>query len=297
MAIVETFDVQLAVSLDEFAAAAQHIDENDERSIHSLAPMLHGLSSNDTLLRDFIAAGLQDLANFQSGNLYSAQSYILRKVSERSFLRLAVWPGSDTALRDDESKFFAYDTAHDHAFSLLTTNLLGSGYVTDIYQLRDPDAVAGYLCEPVALTPPARVKLSKGTVILYEAGKDIHIQYPPDDLSVSLNFLVDQSERCPQQRFYDVKAGIISGYGENAKRKRGGFMALAAMLEDEECNGLIWQIGTVHPCPLTRSFALRALALRGDAEAARASMLADPSPVVRGAAALKGDRFADLLTA
>ena len=286
MAIVKEFNDASDMTLAEFVDIAKGINPDDELEILALAPHLHRLANNKTLLQTFIADGLKNVTQFQAGNPYSAQTYVLTDVTPRSFMRLAIWspPGHFTEL--DESRFFAYDIAHDHNFSLLTAGLLGSGYTTSVYQLKEGTTVHGVVGESVQLTDAQHLQLSPGKVILYEAQKDIHIQHPPADLSVSLNFMVDQRERCTRQLYYDVVRNKVSAHAGSERMKRADFFKFAALLNDAECNALLGEISAAHACELTRIYAHLAVAKNTDPAAAAERMLRDPSPLVRASAAI-----------
>lgn len=294
MAIIIDGTGNETTSIEAFTECARRVDLRDEQAIVSLAPELRKLSNNKTLLRDFILKGLQDMANFQRDNLYSSQSYILSDVTEKSFLRFAVWAPLNYGAQLDESNFYSYDTAHNHDFSLLTAGMIGSGYTTSIYQLEEGQEVLGYVGEDIRLTPPTVVQLSPGRVILYEAGKDIHVQHPATDLSISLNLLVDQSDQHKRQLYYDVVNKKIAGYVGNMKMKRGTLFRFAAILDDDACNETLERIADTHPCESTRLYALRAVAAVGHEEAAREKMLRDASPMVRASTSLIDAGFARL---
>lgn len=294
MAIIVDGTCNDSISIEEFTERARQVDLEDEDAILTLAPDLRKLAQNKNLLRDFIQDGLADVANFQRDNVYSSQSYILSNVTELSFLRFAVWAPLSYGEELDENNFYSYDTAHNHDFSLLTAGMLGSGYTTSIYQLEEGQDPVGYVGEDIRLTEAQVVQLSPGRVILYEAGKDIHIQHPAADLSISLNLIVDQTEKHTRQLYYDVKNQKIAGYVANRRMKRGALLRYASILNDAQCNETLQEIAKEHPCDSTRLYAFRALAASADTEVIKEDMLKDHSPMVRSSLGLIDTGFSKL---
>lgn len=294
MAIIIDGEGDESISIDEFVSRAQQVNLQNEQELISLAPAMRQLANNKTLLSDFIHAGLADYNNFQSDNPYSSQSYILAEVSDCSFLRFAIWAPLNYGEKLNENDFYSYGTAHDHNFSLLTAGMLGSGYTTSIYQLEPGQKVIGYVGEDVRLTAATHVQLSRGRVMLYEAGKDIHVQHPAPDLSISLNLIVGQAEKYPQQFYYDVERQKIAGYVSHSRFKRGVFFRYAATLGDELCIDALWEIADSHPCETTRLYAFRTIAASTDLAVVKEKMLRDPSLIVRSSAQRIDGSLADL---
>jgi hypothetical protein len=283
------------ISVEDFVEDAKRINLDDEAEILTLAPRLRELSNNKNFLVDFINKGLLDVANFQRDNLYSSQTYIIGDVSEKCFIRFALWAPLNFGPQMGESDFYSYDTAHNHDFSLLTAGMLGSGYTTSIYQLLPDQSPIGYINEDIRLTEPQVVQLTPGRVILYEAGKDIHVQHPAQELSISLNLMVNQSEKYPQQFFYDVAKSKISGYVAQSKMKRGTLFRYASILNDTKCNEMMAEISQNHPCELTRLYAFRAIAAATNkADAVQEEMMKDASQIVRSSAHVIASGFSKL---
>lgn len=293
MAIIIDGTGSESITIEEFTERARMVDLNDEEQIVTLAPDLRKLSQNQTLLRDFIHDGLTDIVNFQRDNVYSSQSYILSEVTDTSFLRFAIWAPLNFGDQLDESNFYSYETAHNHDFSLLTAGMLGSGYTTSIYQLDQENKPIGYVGEDICLTKADVVQLSKGRVILYEAGKDIHSQHAATELSVSLNLIVDQTTKHTQQLYYDIKNSKIAGYVANRRMKRGAFFRFASLLGEATCNDVLTDISKEHPCDLTRLYAYRALGSSiNNPEVIKESMSKDKSALVRSSLSLIDKGFA-----
>lgn len=290
VAKVEITDDQ-AISIADFIAEARQANLHCENELLDLAPAMRRLSNNKEFLEDFITRGLEDIANFQRDNLYSSQSYILENVTERSFLRFAIWAPLSFGEAIDEQNFFSYERAHNHDFSLLTVGYLGPGYRTTVHELEEQPQ--GYIGETVRFSAPKVIDLTPGQVLLYEAGKDVHVQHPPTSLSVSLNLIVDQADVHKRQLYFDVPSSTVAGYVGNTKLKRSVFMRYAAALNSERGKELIQKIAQSHSCDVTRIYGYRALALAEGREKVRELMCQDRSDIVRKSLHLLEDDFAD----
>lgn len=293
MTIQIDLEDKATLSIEEFVAEARRANLHDETELVDLAPAMRRLSNNKEFLEQFILQGLEDVRGFQQDNLYSSQSYILREVTRRSFLRFAIWAPLGFGEEIDEKNFYSYEHAHNHDFSLLTAGFLGPGYRTTINELLEMPR--GFIGEPVHFGPERTVQLSPGRVLLYEAGKDVHVQHPPEGLSVSLNLIVDQADRFPEQLYFDVPGRKVAGYVGNVKLKRSTFMRYAAALDTARCRAAIDRIACSHPCEITRIYAYRAQSLMTGEDKARRGMAKDPSPLVRNSVHLLDDGFAQSL--
>jgi hypothetical protein len=116
--------------------------------------------------------------------------YFILYNGKRYSVRATVWlpEGLMPEKNMIENGVFAYDYPHNHNFDLLTTVVMGDGYETEIYEvpMLPKDTVIGTL---VDCRYRGRHHLRKGTVFLYNACTDVHIQVPVRSLSVALNFL------------------------------------------------------------------------------------------------------------
>lgn len=282
--MTKVFDlgVQSSIDLDTFSQAAASVNLDSEDDIATLAPELNKLSNNKKWMEQFILEGLEDVGNFQRENLYSPQSYILRNVGDRAFLRFAIWAPKSFGEQLDEDAFYSYKTAHNHDFSLLTAGYLGPGYWTSIYRLKHDGKVIGYPGEAIDIEFVERIQLEQGRVILYEAGKDIHIQYEPTDLSISLNLIVAQPDKNIRQLYYDTEHHRIIGYVGTPGMKRGVFFRFAAAMPTNEVHKSLVEIASRHSCEKTRLYAFRALAESFESRESVADMMRhDHSSLVR----------------
>ncbi|WP_251476406.1 hypothetical protein [Stenotrophomonas lactitubi] len=178
----------------------------------------HALHNTPGLFCSFLADELeQELASFQSDNRYSGQSFILARRSG-FYLRVNLWPAADDPFADVNrghfDRFYVYGSqyAHDHNFDFLTIGLHGPGYQTDLWTY-DNASVAGSVGEQVALTPQGRQRLAPGTMLLFRKSVDVHAQWPPETLSVSLNFIPEVTP-VSEQYLFDIHAGRIASIEE-----------------------------------------------------------------------------------
>lgn len=118
-----------------------------------------------------------------------ASYYVLFDCPDYS-LRATVWMpengSSEVAVL--ENGVYAYDYPHNHNFDLLTVNVFGPGYETDLYSIEilDSDTCIG---EVVAAEELGRFRLRPGAMLFYEAFTDVHVQIPVEEISVALNFM------------------------------------------------------------------------------------------------------------
>ncbi|WP_353203329.1 transposase [Sphingomonas sp.] len=251
-----------AIGLDDLAEAldASAFDPRDEESLAALGPLLARLARNRTFLADLVIAELEDRCSGQSaGNAYGAQVFMLRPPNGRYVLRANFWPArGDAVVRASGTAPFFYDMPHDHNFSFLTVGYQGPGYWSDYYEY-EVDAIVGVAGEAAGLRFVERARLEQGKVLLYRARRDVHVQLPPDSLSVSLNILAfDRAQPWRDQFRFDVAAGTIAEGLTTAPSE--ALLALAVHYGGEAGRGLAGELARRHPAARMRVTALRALA-------------------------------------
>jgi hypothetical protein len=183
---------------------------------------------------------------------------------------------------------FFYDMPHDHNFPFLTYGYLGPGYWSDYYEY-DVGALTGLPGEPAGLRFVERARLEPGRLMLYRMRRDVHVQLPPDNFSVSLNILgADPAQPWLDQYRFDISRGTIAG-GLTCT----GAEALVALAVHFGGNGmdLATDLARRHPCERMRATAVAALASaapdRDAAYAILAAAAASSSAYVAGHARLK----------
>lgn len=260
-----------AISLDALVDAldASGFDPRDEDALAELGPLLAQLGRNRTFLADLVIAELEQRCAGQSAtNTYGAQVFLLRPPNGRYVLRANFWPArADAVVRASGTAPFFYDMPHDHNFSFLTVGYQGPGYWSDYYDY-DVDAVTGVPGEIAGLRFVERSRLEEGKVMLYRARRDVHVQLPPDSLSVSLNILAfDRAQPWLEQFRFDVATGTIAEGLTTAPSE--ALLALAVHHGGAAGVALAGECALRHPAPRMRLTALRALASREDAPAER----------------------------
>lgn len=286
MAVTFDFETDDIISVDDFVDQVKSIDLDSENEIEKLALDLKKLGNNNQWLNEFIHSELNELElkdsdDFQHINPYNPQVFILRVISERAFLRFAIWMPKQFKEVLDEDKLFSYEMAHNHDFTLLTTGILGSGYTTSIYEISDVNEMIGYIGEQINVSCEKKVRLKKGRVLLYKAGSDIHIQHEPETLSISLNLIVTQPQMNILQLYFDVANKQVGGYVVSAEMQRCNFLRLASAFSNENNKDYFFDIATKHSCELTRLYAFRVLSeLYLKKEKVISLMKSDPSKLV-----------------
>lgn len=211
------------ISYEEYAEyLTEYVDMRDDAAVIASAEWLSALNNNKSLLLDILNRELT-LDNYSPDSLFvSHHSLVIgRGVPKRGgvgfTVRLNIWPTLPaTALteahKDRVEQSFSYGYPHDHSFTLLTAGFFGPGYETDIYE-HDPDACIGKPDEPVALRFLERARLAENDILFFRKSNDIHVQIPPQSISVSLNLLPEQaSDGLTEQFVFDLERRRISGY-------------------------------------------------------------------------------------
>jgi hypothetical protein len=277
-----------SIELGDFVEHCErYVDVNDVDSILAVAPVLKALANNRRMLIDHINKYFSDPSRIEDLNTYSSQSLILEERSD-FYIRTNTWT-KPTAYRGDDSwerTLYSYDYAHNHNFSLLTVGYFGSGYYTDIYDFDDRDVV-GYAGEFVNFEFMERVKLDRGKVLFYRRVKDIHVQLPPDDISVSLNFMpIEKKLGLTEQYSFDLQGKTIRALVGSQIAQQVDMLQLAGCIGDQNTLDLILHVAMKHPNQNTRLGALHAASNLQPAESERFwnEGLRDQSDVVRATA-------------
>ncbi|RUO66262.1 hypothetical protein SAMN06297229_0243 [Pseudidiomarina planktonica] len=185
--------ISLDVFLDELDKLGDSIfsKEHFDKTLH----LLQRLYANREFLLDVVKNYLEN-PDSQNINHYTSQVFILAE-RENYTIRAPVWiPDGELV----SSRVFAYGLAHDHNFDLLTIGYLGTGYTTYMYSY-DADAVTGFKGEDVKLSDCSTFKLTQGSALFMKGNHDIHVQLPPNELSISLNILKSSGSSTKQFEF------------------------------------------------------------------------------------------------
>ncbi|TGX53361.1 transposase [Sphingomonas gei] len=257
------------IGLDELVEAldAADFDARDEASFAALGPLLARLGRNRDFLAELAIDELKGRCEDQHrGNGYGAQVFLLRPPNARTVLRANFWPArADPLVRASGPAAFYYDLPHDHNFPFLTYGYLGPGYWSDYFEY-EVDALAGVPGEHAGLRFVERSRLEPGKLMLYRMRRDIHVQLPPDDFSVSLNILgADPAQPWLDQYRFDIERGVIA----EGLTCTGAEALLAVVVHIANGTDLAAAFARHHPCDRMRVTALDALAsaLPGEADA------------------------------
>ncbi|TNH42454.1 hypothetical protein [Photorhabdus luminescens] len=226
--------------------------------IEMASQWLVDFAANKQEILDIICNQLVFPNQFQSGNDVQPPTFIL--YSERRFaIRMVLWlpPGPQSAPAP-----FSWLEPHDHNFDFLTTNFFGDGYTTRLYEY-DYNSVDGAEGEEVAMNYFGEQMLSPGKVIFFFRSKDMHIQFPPPNLSVSINIIIQPRGNGQRQYEFDLDRENNSGF-QVARIKNGRFerfrahKALFAVLMkegNERSRELLHTIASSHTREELRSIA------------------------------------------
>ncbi|MDQ0248877.1 hypothetical protein J2W22_000924 [Sphingomonas kyeonggiensis] len=278
-----------AIGLDELVETLDTypVDARDEDAFASWGPLLARLGRNPDFLAELAIEELKTRCAAQhEGNGYGAQVFLLRPPNGRYVLRANFWLArADPVTRASGPAAFFYDLPHDHNFPFLTYGYLGPGYWSDYYEY-DVAPLVGLPGEEAGLRFIERARLDPGKLMLYRMRRDIHVQLPPDSMSVSLNILgADPAQPWLDQYRFDIGRGTIAaGLTVTAAE---ALVAIAV----HTGNGLdlAERFARRHPCPRMRVTALDALAsAQPDQAAARFAQAADdPDRFVAGHARMR----------
>ena len=248
--------IQLAELVERLETGG--FDSEDEDNFASFGPDLKKLANNRNFLADLMIAELKQRCEGQvRDNQYSAQVIMLHSASKRFIIRANFWPAlKDSVIRHSGTDPFFYGVPHDHNFSFLTVGYFGPGYWSDYYEY-DYGEVVGYPGEDVNLRFVERSRLEEGKVMLYRAHKDVHLQLPADEMSVSINIVeTSHSSVFRDQYRFDVEQRKVDGILTRTSLEP--MLALAAYYGGEEGLDLIAEFAAGHPSDRIRWCALRA---------------------------------------
>jgi hypothetical protein len=258
------FNDDTAINIDEYVEwVDKNVDFNDESSILSSAFKIHQLSNNKSLLDKIIISTLKDFGGgIQQANVYTDATFILAMPSEKPFfVRANVWktPQLRNGSPDWENQHYSYLFPHDHNFDFMTVGYHGSGYRTEIYEY-DYDKIAGLPGESISLKFLEDTRLEKGKVIFFRKSKDLHIQYPPETLSISLNLMPRNDGKSMRQQYeFDLKTKKIANYISGDISLRCTLIEMASELANDNALDVLQEISRNHICQRTRKTAFSGL--------------------------------------
>jgi|GEM_PF-2551731 len=167
-----------------------------ENELDEVSTWLAAYAANKKEILSTIINELNNPSAFQRLNDFQAPSFIIYQ-QQHYTLRLVMWLPVQGSF---DRAPYSYGEAHDHNFDFWTVNFFGSGYRTRLYSY-DYATISGINGETVALNFHGERGLTPGITMFYYRSRDVHIQYPPRDLSVSLNLIVQPSTPLHQYEF------------------------------------------------------------------------------------------------
>jgi hypothetical protein len=278
MALTIPCSTTRAATLEEYVDyVGAKVDLKNLDSLAESAPMLRALANDRNLVVRELNTRIE---NAMAGTRDpSVQTLILGK-GEGFYVRANIWPAmADLAGRAYQDQT-AYNLAHDHNFTFLTACYAGPGYESEIYEY-DYHKVDGFVGEPVELRFLEKVTFGAGAVMLYRESRDVHIQYAPTELTITLNLMV-QSEAMHDQYHFDLARRVITSGLDAQAAARTSLMALAGYLGDANSTGLLEDLAKRHPCRRTRLAAYEAICRQQPQAAASTweKACGDPSALV-----------------
>jgi hypothetical protein len=283
MAITIPMHDESAISLEQYVDYVEReVDIRDFESVLASGRNLRRLSMNKELVPNIINEAILGILNKSRRTTYTPQSFIIAKTSQ-GYVRGNIWPKVSISekIRSREAEVYSYLVAHDHSFDFVTCGYFGPGYTTRIYEV-EPNTFLGVPGAKVAMKFLEETSLPMGKVMVYRAHRDVHIQYPPPSLTVSLNLMCCNANRMGgEQHFFDISGGTVTGNPDvNLQSRRAKLVELAALVGDDITVQLLLDV-----VRKDTNHRVRAAAIKGFVERAR-----DGAEVMRRVVASKNDR-------
>ncbi|MGQ3056808.1 MAG: hypothetical protein ACT6T0_06405 [Nevskia sp.] len=259
MALTIACASERTATVEEVVEQADRLrDLDDPNGIATLAPLLGALANDRELIVRLLNWRLR--GRVDGGLTGLAQSIALGQ-GQQVRLRANIWPSTAdlTAGRVQQGEP-AYDVAHDHNYHFLTAAYFGAGYITEIYEY-DHDAIEGYVGEAVELRFLERTKFVAGRAMLYRGSRDVHVQYPPEDISITLSLMFDPPAlKARDQYLFDLQRQAINGFGlDTDTARRVDAVAIAGYAGNGDTCQLLGDLARRHPCRRTRLTAYESL--------------------------------------
>lgn len=231
------------------------------------------IGNNKRILTDAINDGLRDMRQFMALNSDSSRTFSLT-TGTKAAIRANVWMPdpryeslAEGATVDD---VYHYLLPHDHIQSFMTVGYLGPGYRTRIYEYEERFPESG---KRVDLRFLEETTLPTSKIMVYRASRDVHVQFPPKDMSISLNFmLIEPNVIYPPQCFFDISGSRIADISHGLQPQVNSLFSIAAQLGDARTVDILLELGLRHDHRQVRDGAFKAM-IALDPE--RANELAD----------------------
>lgn len=245
------------IGLDEFCEIYRERKYNvkEVESLAEVSELFLSLSKNKDFLPDIILKELKENLAGQADNLYGPHVIRLGQIDNCTNLRANIWSSES----DDDYKrspdAFIYGVPHDHNFNFLTVGYWGPGYRSMCYEY-DYESVSGFSGEGIWACNPEMIGLGLDEIMLYRAHQDIHAQFPPEAMSITLNVMESTpSQRYKDQYILDNSASKVSVV--ISSRCSPSLLEVAAGFGNPEIQELLGDIAVAHKSDFVRVCALR----------------------------------------
>jgi hypothetical protein len=139
----------------------------------------------------------------------------------------------------------------------MTGGYHGSGYTTEIYEI---DAnLRGTAGDRVNLEFLERTTLPSGKIMVYRPMMDVHRQSRPQELSISINFVVPTHSKTRPQYFFDLERSEISYKAYPEQGRALALLELAKYAGNARTHELLADIAGTSPNAELREAAYRTL--------------------------------------
>lgn len=261
--MVRTLDnpfAQMLTPEEALDAAERCLDPTSLDSLVDNAWILKGLSNNAAFLPKLVNEDLKRALEGSTTHIYSPQSMLLGQGRKASFRANLWFPAPPEAERGRvEKKLYSYELPHDHNFHFATVGYFGPGYRTDIYRY-DRARVKGLVGEKVELRFSETTELTLGKLLVFESGRDVHTQYTPPSLSISLNLICrDPAEAARPQYLFDLDESKIVGLAEHKLTRGVGLLRFARYLGNGDTVEILETIASSAAQPILRAAGFDAL--------------------------------------
>ena len=177
------------LSLNEFYEILDaDLEPDNSASIWAMREPLSRLSLDLSWIYPALESVIQD--DSPHGINSRQPSYYVLRETEKYRFRLNIWlpETSNTRQSELEGAAYSYYYPHDHNFDILSINCLGGGYETHLFEYVS-DYRPNTSGEAIDVRYNGRRRQKPMEVFFYEKNKDIHIQIPTTEVSVTLNLL------------------------------------------------------------------------------------------------------------
>ncbi len=251
--------VHADMGLDEYVDFVRtNVDLLDMQSLEASVPLLARLARRDGLLEARLNDLLEAVADDVQADTHSPFSFELHR-DTHFCVRANLWAPIARAAASRDAALNSYHLAHDHNFHFVTVGYAGAGYRTELFEY-DEASIVGRVGERVELQERGQAYLRRGDAMVYEASRDVHVQFPPDDFSVSLNLVVHHPVLLARpQRFFDMRTRTIAPVLDDLVGLRYALIGMCRYLHDDATLDALTAVATRHGSPQARAAAFATL--------------------------------------